>query len=128
MDDPTKATPTKSTPTKATPTKAAPTKAATDATLWRTPTKAAVPYPAAGAGAKCQTSKTCDERNHEVCAEGRCACAGGFRRDPQSGKCKDINECQEQRNLCPLHAHCRNTIGSYDCPCNKGYTRHGGFH
>ena len=30
-------------------------------------------------------------------------------------KCVDVNECVEQRDLCPVGQYCVNTEGSYKC-------------
>ncbi|XP_068753897.1 latent-transforming growth factor beta-binding protein 1-like isoform X2 [Montipora capricornis] len=36
-------------------------------------------------------------------------------------KCLDIDECKEQ-DSCPVtYSHCKNTLGSYLCLCNKGH-------
>lgn len=32
----------------------------------------------------------------------------------------DINECSEAE--CPLNSECVNTIGSFECKCNNGYS------
>ncbi|XP_053567882.1 mucin-4-like [Bombina bombina] len=39
-------------------------------------------------------------------------------------QCKDINEC-ESNNLCPAHSTCVNSLSSYKCICNEGYTWNG---
>ena len=36
----------------------------------------------------------------------------------------DINECQGS-NECSTNAECINTIGDYECKCNKGYVGNG---
>lgn len=41
----------------------------------------------------------------------------------QRQQCKDIDECQEGVAKCGNHAICRNLIGSYECDCQKGFTR-----
>ena len=33
----------------------------------------------------------------------------------------DIDECQEQPHLCGPGGTCRNTQGSFQCICNRGY-------
>ena len=34
----------------------------------------------------------------------------------------DINECIVTSDICGNNAQCSNTVGSYTCSCNKGYT------
>ncbi|XP_015772622.1 PREDICTED: fibrillin-1-like isoform X11 [Acropora digitifera] len=38
---------------------------------------------------------------------------------------EDINECTASPSACHLNAQCNNTIGSYHCTCNPGYTGNG---
>ena len=37
----------------------------------------------------------------------------------------DINECQPNGGLGPCSQICTNTIGSFNCSCNTGYTLSG---
>ena len=37
----------------------------------------------------------------------------------------DIDECTTSPSACHVNAHCNNTIGSYCCTCNPGYTGNG---
>ena len=37
----------------------------------------------------------------------------------------DINECSSSPFPCHVNAQCNNTIGSYRCACNLGYTGNG---
>ncbi|KAG5668884.1 hypothetical protein PVAND_016804 [Polypedilum vanderplanki] len=46
-------------------------------------------------------------------------CSNGFKMNNSSGICEDINECNENGNLCDQM--CVNTIGSYKCMCRRGY-------
>ncbi|MCL7022426.1 hypothetical protein MKW94_016744, partial [Papaver nudicaule] len=54
----------------------------------------------------------------------RCSCAAGYSGNPYlnsstGGGCQDIDECKE---VCMgPNGNCRNTEGSYECSCNKGY-------
>jgi Calcium-binding EGF domain. len=52
-----------------------------------------------------------------------CICQRGYTRDPETGKCRDINECLELRDkpACGLNAVCRNLPGSYECQCPPGF-------
>lgn len=37
----------------------------------------------------------------------------------------DIDECLSGNNSCDVNADCSNTVGSYNCSCNIGYTGDG---
>ena len=37
----------------------------------------------------------------------------------------DINECDNGSNDCHVNANCTNTVGSFLCTCNAGYTGDG---
>lgn len=37
----------------------------------------------------------------------------------------DINECETANHTCNIHSNCLNTIGSFICECNSGYTGSG---
>ena len=37
----------------------------------------------------------------------------------------DIDECTEELDLCDSNANCTNTVGSYTCMCNPGYSGDG---
>ncbi len=37
----------------------------------------------------------------------------------------DIDECEEESDMCSGDADCHDTIGSYDCICRSGYTGDG---
>ena len=37
----------------------------------------------------------------------------------------DINECVLETHNCDVNAECRNTIGSFNCSCNTGYSGDG---
>lgn len=39
-----------------------------------------------------------------------------------SGHDADVNECNK-KNICGAHGTCSNTIGSYECSCQNGYTK-----
>ncbi|GFQ93295.1 uncharacterized protein TNCT_418101, partial [Trichonephila clavata] len=50
-----------------------------------------------------------------------CKCPVGY--EDVHGSCEDINECLTN-NTCHPTAKCINTVGSYDCKCEKGYRKH----
>jgi EGF domain len=57
-----------------------------------------------------------------------CKCRPGYHRDPKTRRCVDTNECTMNRfnkipKICGPNARCTNTIGSYTCRCNSGYTK-----
>ena len=37
----------------------------------------------------------------------------------------DVNECADEEPPCDLNADCENTVGSFQCYCNEGYTAEG---
>ena len=37
----------------------------------------------------------------------------------------DIDECAEDTDECDFHADCENTVGSYECTCNVGFSGNG---
>lgn len=53
-----------------------------------------------------------------------CNCASekpGYVWSPRFSLCIDQDECYDQVAQCPDDKICRNTIGSYDCSCRRGY-------
>ena len=56
---------------------------------------------------------------------GACQCIGGYIANP-TGNCIDTNECvNSNSNSCNLSATCSNTIGSFTCVCNAGFSGDG---
>ena len=37
----------------------------------------------------------------------------------------DLDECRTHTHNCDVNADCLNTVGSYSCTCNAGYTGDG---
>ena len=37
----------------------------------------------------------------------------------------DVDECAENSHKCHGNAYCNNTVGSYNCTCNSGYSGNG---
>ncbi|VDO10661.1 unnamed protein product [Haemonchus placei] len=57
-----------------------------------------------------------------ICVDGDCGCIEGFKK---LGKiCIDINEC-ETPSKCPANSRCVNTMGSYRCDCDAGFSDSG---
>jgi hypothetical protein len=57
-------------------------------------------------------------------------CPIGYRPDPARNMlCVDIDECNDPnyQNNCQINTICKNTIGSYKCYCNDGFTGNGLF-
>ncbi|XP_046861328.1 fibrillin-2-like isoform X2 [Xenia sp. Carnegie-2017] len=48
----------------------------------------------------------------------KCRCVSGF--NDTTGKCEDVDECQEDSNVCE-NGMCINEIGGYRCQCAAGY-------
>ena len=38
------------------------------------------------------------------------------------GQCEDINECLQIPSLCVPYSNCKNTVGTYECECQTGFT------
>ncbi|KAK8765935.1 hypothetical protein V5799_007283 [Amblyomma americanum] len=53
---------------------------------------------------------------------GGTTCGSGYRADPYTGACRDIDECLEGEP-CASTEVCRNFQGGYNCTCNHGYKR-----
>ncbi|KAL4229260.1 Mucin-4 [Mactra antiquata] len=73
-------------------------------------------------GTNCVNNCTCVTENTDVCdnVDGSCTCNNGW-----SGiTCSDdVNECDVDPNICgDVLKTCVNTVGSYKCECNSGYT------
>nr|QJD20828.1 vitellogenin receptor [Liposcelis entomophila] len=49
----------------------------------------------------------------------KCTCPSGHKLDSDLKKCIDIDECHEFGHC---HQKCHNTIGSFECSCDEGYT------
>ncbi|XP_041661948.1 L-selectin-like [Cheilinus undulatus] len=48
-----------------------------------------------------------------------CICLPGYTNS--SGRCVDVDECEEIADPCGNHAECYNTAGSFYCQCQRGY-------
>ncbi|GIY47215.1 fibrillin-1, partial [Caerostris extrusa] len=49
-----------------------------------------------------------------------CDCDSGYLYNEDSGACEDVNECENNADLC-THGRCVNTEGSFNCLCDFGY-------
>lgn len=52
----------------------------------------------------------------------RCSCPTGFELGPGRRKCRDIDECSKNPDICK-NGICKNTLGSYKCQCSAGYEK-----
>ncbi|KAK8406643.1 hypothetical protein O3P69_007314 [Scylla paramamosain] len=54
-------------------------------------------------------------------------CLPGFKRNPKTLQCEDVDECEEGLHNCQVgHEQCVNTYGGHDCrsrPCSPGFVR-----
>nr|XP_046192560.1 adhesion G protein-coupled receptor E1-like [Oncorhynchus gorbuscha] len=71
----------------------------------------------------CESTATC----YNTYGSFYCQCQPGFISTttvdftPLTGKCKDIDECQDTPQVCGSNASCLNTIGSFHCQCQPGF-------
>ncbi|XP_071515843.1 hemicentin-1-like [Panulirus ornatus] len=79
---------------------------------------------------ECSMSRVCGPREQcentpgsYVCTY---TCGHGLRRTPSGTACEDINECQEQPDVCDQT--CLNLIGGYRCDCHRGFRLIGQSH
>lgn len=66
----------------------------------------------------------CEDKPNQVSIDGighfKCECASGFRRNMSSQMCQDIDECDENTNICGA-LRCTNLYGTYNCSCSEGF-------
>ena len=58
----------------------------------------------------------------------KCICSKGWYPEPKDARlptCKDVNECVDVPNSCPVQSVCVNTAGSYRCNCLAGWRNQG---
>ncbi|XP_059656011.1 wall-associated receptor kinase 5-like [Cornus florida] len=72
----------------------------------------------------CGPNSYCIESSSNYGIRYRCHCSQGYQGNPylQINGCQDIDECKDtKRYPCPKGALCKNTAGSYSCPCPAGH-------
>ncbi|XP_063328127.1 adhesion G protein-coupled receptor E2-like [Pelmatolapia mariae] len=77
---------------------------------------------------ECKDEKPCGENATCTNTNGSyyCQCKDGFRNSKgevnfTAGKCKDIQECLEIKDICGPNAKCENAIPYYSCTCDDGF-------
>ncbi|XP_028781540.1 wall-associated receptor kinase 2-like [Neltuma alba] len=72
----------------------------------------------------CKSNTDCEDSGHGFGY--RCRCKPGFEGNPYLPTgCQDVDECKELTHNCTSEDNCRNTVGSYECYCPRGYTGDG---
>jgi len=56
------------------------------------------------------------------CRDGLCYCKKGYYQDGEYGCKPKINECITGQNNCHKYATCEDTLTSFKCTCNEGYS------
>ncbi|KAG7221944.1 hypothetical protein INR49_016970 [Caranx melampygus] len=51
----------------------------------------------------------------------RCLCPPGLHLAADNRTCEDVDECQQDADVCPMRQTCRNTFGSFICVCREGF-------
>jgi hypothetical protein len=69
----------------------------------------------------------CCDNDNMFCTSGnsRCRCNTGLQYNSLQSLCLDKNECADFTHDCDPEAACSNTVGSFTCACNAGYTGDG---
>ena len=52
-----------------------------------------------------------------------CNCQNGYTWDQAASKCVDIDECATGADICYAEPICENTVGSFNCGCDAGFTQ-----
>ncbi|CAH1270966.1 HMCN1 [Branchiostoma lanceolatum] len=74
---------------------------------------------------ECATNNPCSHFCHNAMGKYFCSCPPGLMIAVDGHTCEDTNECEKEKNICPPHQDCLNTVGSFRCAarCSKGYQR-----
>ena len=59
---------------------------------------------------------------NQICKDGGCICKPGYYKDGEYGCKPKINECITGQNNCHKYATCEDTLTSFKCTCNEGYS------
>ncbi|XP_054280638.1 fibulin-1-like isoform X1 [Macrosteles quadrilineatus] len=68
----------------------------------------------------CKPNQVCVNIAGGYICSNKATCEPGFRLNPQTNRCVDIDECSDQPGLCDHN--CLNTWGSFRCSCRPGFT------
>lgn len=68
----------------------------------------------------CGAGGTCLLQDHQA----NCVCGTGFALDA-NGRCRDVDECTAESEVCALEAQCTNSAGGFGCTCNEPWVGDG---
>ncbi|KAI3931182.1 hypothetical protein MKW92_050971 [Papaver armeniacum] len=75
----------------------------------------------------CGPNAVCIQGSSTTAPGYRCNCTQGYKGNPYlnsfTGGCQDIDECKNGNPCTGLGKICRNTMGSYNCPCSQEYRK-----
>lgn len=70
---------------------------------------------------------SCEQLCHKEGDSYACTCVDGFQLASDGRSCVDFNDCADKRHCPGENLWCVNTVGSFKCVCQEGFTMSGGL-